>query len=228
MDKRFLGILAVLVIIFGGIFVVSQRSSNGTSSSGSNSNSQPTNHIEGQNAKGVTLVEYGDFQCPICGAYYQPLKEALTPDVLQNIHFQFRNLPLSSIHQNARAAARAAEAAALQGKYWQMHDMLYENQNSWSDSTSPITMFQGYAKSLGLNATQFSSDYSSDKVNNSINADLAEFTKTKQQQATPTFFINGQYVENTKFTDPASGVPTAAKITQIINDAIAKQSSTNK
>jgi protein-disulfide isomerase len=227
MDKRFLSILAVLLIIFGGIFFVSQNSSNG-SSGGKSSGSQPTNHVEGQNAKNITLVEYGDYQCPICGAYYQPVKDALTPEVLQNIHFQFRNLPLTSIHQNARAAARAAEAAGLQGKYWEMHDKLYENQNSWSESTSPINIFQNYAKDLGLNVTQFQADYSSSKVNDAINADMGEFVKTKQSQATPTFFLNGKYIENAQFTDPGTGAPSAAKITQVINDAIAKQPSSKQ
>jgi len=223
MDKRFLSILAILVIVFGGIFVVSQRSSNSSSGKGSGSSGQPTTHIEGQNAKNVTLVEYGDYQCPICGAYYQPLKDALTPDMLQNIHFQFRNLPLTSIHQNAFAAARAAEAAGMQGKYFEMHDMLYQNQNSWSESSSPIDFFTTYAKNLGLNVTQFKSDYSSTKANDSINADQSEFKKTGQQQATPTFFINGKYVANSNLVDPATGAPTADKITQYINAEIAKQ-----
>jgi protein-disulfide isomerase len=149
MDKRFLGILAAIVIILGGIFIVSQNSGSSSGGSKSSSKSQPTNHIQGQNAKNVTLLEYGDYQCPICGAYYQPLKEAMTPDMLQNIHFQFRNLPLTSIHQNAFAGARAAEAAGLQGKYFEMHDLLYQNQSSWSESNSPINAFQGYAKTLG-------------------------------------------------------------------------------
>jgi protein-disulfide isomerase len=228
MDKRFLAILAVIVIILGGIFIVSQNSDSGSGGNKSGNNNQPTNHVEGQNAKNVTLIEYGDYQCPICGAYYQPLKEAMTPDLLANIHFQFRNLPLSSIHQNARAAARAAEAAGLQGKYWKMHDMLYETQNAWSESSSPINSFNGFAKSLGLNVTQFKTDYLSSKVNDAINADQAEFAKTKQSQATPTFFINGKYVENSQFTDPATGAPTAAKVTQVINEAIAKQGSKNQ
>jgi protein-disulfide isomerase len=197
---------------------------NGSSKNNQGSNSQATNHVQGENAKNVTFVEYGDYQCPICGAYYQPVKEAMTPDLLKNIHFQFRNLPLSSIHQNAFAGARAAEAAGLQNKYWEMHDMLYENQNSWSESTSPINFFKSYAKSLGLDASKFETDYSSTKVNDAINADMNEFAKTKQQQATPTFFINGVYVANSEFADPSTGAPSAAKITKVINDAIAKQS----
>ncbi len=109
MDKRFLGILVGLFIIFVGIFAFSQHSSN--KSSGGASSSQATNHVQGQNTKKVTVLEYGDYQCPICGAYYQPLKDAVGAFGDQ-IAFQFRNLPLTSLHPNAFAAARAAEAAA--------------------------------------------------------------------------------------------------------------------
>jgi protein-disulfide isomerase len=223
MDKRFLSILAIIIIIFVGIFAVSQHS--GSGSSGSNSSgSQATNHVMGQNAKNITFIEYGDYQCPICGAYYQPVKDAMTPDILQNIKFQFRNLPLTSIHQHAFAAARAAEAAGMQGKYWEMHDKIYENQNSWTQSSSPVNFFNTYAKELGLNVEKFKSDYLSGKVNDSINADLAAFKATKQEQATPTFFLNGKYIANSEFSDPATGAPSAGKITKVINDAIAKQS----
>src|SRR4051812_37282318 len=110
MDKRFLGILGAIIIIFIGIFAISQHSSNNSGTNGSGS--QATNHVEGGNAKGVTLVEYGDYECPICEAYYLPLKQAVA-QYSSDIHFQFRNLPLTAIHQNAFAAARAAEAAAL-------------------------------------------------------------------------------------------------------------------
>lgn len=228
MDKRFLGILAGLIIIFVGIFVVTQNSGGGSSSGSSNSSSKTTNHVEGQGTSGVTFVEYGDYECPICGAYYQPLKDALTPDILQKIHFQFRNLPLTSIHQNAYAGARAAEAAGIQGKYWEMHDKLYENQSAWTTSSSPINLFEGYAKDLGLNVNQFKSDYSSSKVNDAIRADMAAFGKTKQQQATPTFFLDGKYIANGEFTDPSTGAPTPDKITKVLNDEIAKKSSSKQ
>lgn len=224
MDKRFLGILAALVIIFAGIFVISQGSND--NSSGGSGGGQPTNHVEGQGS--VTFIEYGDYQCPICGAYYQPLKDALTPDMLKQVKFQFRNYPLVSIHQNAYAAARAAEAAGLQGKYWEMHDKLYENQSAWSTSSSPINLFSNYAKDIGLNVTQFKSDYSSGEVNDAINADMAAFEKTKQEKATPTFFINGKYTANGQFTDPKTGAPTADRITQVLKDAVAAQTSSEK
>jgi protein-disulfide isomerase len=226
MDKRFLAILAGLVIIFGGIFVVSQNS-NSSGSSGGSSSGTPTNHVEGKGTKKVTLVEYGDYQCPICGAYYQPLKDVYAK-YSNDIYFQFRNLPLISIHQNAFAGARAAEAAGMQNKYWEMHDMLYENQNSWSTSNNPLSIFQSYAKSLGLNVEQFKADYSSGKVNDAINADLTAFKKTGKQQATPTFFLDGQYLDNSSLSDPKTGAPTLDKFSQVLDAAIAKKNSSNQ
>jgi protein-disulfide isomerase len=226
MDKRFLAILAGLVIIFGGIFIVSQNSS-GNGSSGSSNGGSPTNHVEGKGQKKVTLVEYGDYQCPICGAYYQPLKQVF--DKYSNdIYFQFRNLPLISIHPNAFAAARAAEAAGMQNKYWEMHDMLYENQNAWSSSNNVLSVFQTYGKSLGLNVDKFKADYASDAVNKAVNADLAEFKKTGKQQATPTFFLDGQYVDNNSFSDPRTGAPSLDKFSEVLDKEIAKKNSSNQ
>ncbi|HET6863599.1 MAG TPA: thioredoxin domain-containing protein [Candidatus Saccharimonadales bacterium] len=218
MDKRFLGILAAIIIIFIGIFAISQHSSNKSTNSSGASGAQPTNHVEGQNKAGVTFVEYGDYECPICEAYYQPLKQAVAP-LLDQIHFQFRNLPLTSIHPNAFAGARAAEAAALQGKFWQMHDKLYENQNAWVSSSSPIDLFSQYAQQIGLNVGQFKADYASSKVNDSINADLAAFAKTGQQQGTPAFFLDGKYLANTNLID-ANGAPSVDKIQAAIKAEI--------
>jgi len=148
MDKRFLSILGAIIIIFVGIFVFSQHSNNNSSSS-SNSSQQPTSHIEGQGKAGVTLVEYGDYECPICGLYY-PVVKQVEAQFSSQIYYQFRNLPLTSIHKNAFAGARAAEAAGLQGKYWQMHDALYENQDpngasGWVASDNPLTFFTTFA-----------------------------------------------------------------------------------
>lgn len=223
MDRRFLGILGAIAVIFVAVFAISQHSSNNNSSGGTNKNSAAgaTTHIEGDNAKGVTLVEYGDYECPICEAYYLPLKQAAAK-YNADIHFQFRNLPLTSIHPNAFAAARAAEAAGMQGKFWQMHDKLYENQNDWVSSTSPLDIFTTYATAIGLNVSQFKTDYASSKVNDSINADLAAFAKTGQEQATPTFYMDGTYLPNSQLVD-ASGAPTADKIGSVIQAEIDKK-----
>lgn len=226
MDKRFATILAVIVLIFVGVFVLNKNSSTGNS--GNSSGAQPTNHVEGNNTKNVTLVEYGDYECPICYEYYQPLKQTVA-QFSDQIHFQFRNLPLSSVHKNAFAGARAAEAAGLQGKYWQMHDTLYQNQDpsgatGWVASDNPLDgYFSGYAHTLGLDVTKFNSDYSSQKVNDSINADLNAFAKTGQPQATPTFFLDGQYLDNGKVVDSSTGQPSVDKFASIIKAEIAKK-----
>lgn len=211
MDKRFLGILTAISVIFIGVFVITQHSSNNSSGSGSSSGAHPSTNIEGQGSSGVTLIEYGDYECPICEAYYQPLKQAVA-QYSNQIYFQFRNLPLTSIHPNAFAAARAAQAAALQGKFWPMHDKLYDNQNSWINSQTPIDIFTTYAQQIGLDVNQFKTDYNSSAVNNTINADLGVFAKTGQDQATPSFFLDGKFLPNTGLTDPSTGIPTAAKI----------------
>jgi protein-disulfide isomerase len=210
MDKRFLGIIGALIIIFVGIFAISQHSSNGSSNSGSSS--KATNHVEGQGKAGVTLVEYGDYQCPICEAYYLPLKQAVS-QYSDQIYFQFRNLPLSpNPHPNAFTAARAAEAASLQGKFWQMHDKLYEGQNDWAGASNPQTFFNQYAQQIGLDVNKFKTDFDSTGVNDSINADLAAFTKTGKDKATPTFFLDGKYLANTGLVDPQTGAPSVDKI----------------
>lgn len=223
MDKRFLSILAGIVVIFAGIFVISQHSSN---SNGSSSVSNATKHIEGKGEKGVTLVEYGDYQCPVCALYYQPLKQ-VTSQLNNDIYFQFRNLPLTAIHKNAFAAARAAEAAGMQGKYWEMHDMLYENQSEssgWAASNNPLdSYFVVFAKQIGLDVNKFKQDYASSQVNNAINADLAAFGETGKPQATPTFFLDGKYVDNGQLSDPSTGGPSVDKINAVIKAEIAKQ-----
>lgn len=222
MDKRFLSILGGIIVIFIIIFAVTQGSSNNNSGSNNSSSSQGSSNIEGQGKKHVTLVEWGDFECPICEAYYLPLKQAVAAES-NNIYFQFRNLPLTSIHPNAFAGARAAQAAALQGKFWQMHDKLYDNQNTWATSSNPQTYFDTYARQIGLNVSQFDSDYSSTKVNSVINADLSDFAKTGKEQATPTFFMNGVYLPNSELVDQ-NGQPSAAAIESTIKAQIAKQS----
>jgi protein-disulfide isomerase len=228
MDKRFATILAVIILLFVGVFVFNKNSGNNTS--GSN-NAQPTNHVEGNNKKNVTLVEYGDYECPVCYEYYQPVKQ-VEAQFNDDIHFQFRNLPLSSVHKNAFAGARAAEAAGLQGKYWEMHDKLYDQQDptgqsGWVAANNPLdSYFVGYAQSLGLDTAKFKLDYSSQKVNDAINADLAAFDKTSQANAiaTPTFFLDGQYLDNGKLIDSSTGQPSVDKFASIIKAEIAKRS----
>ncbi|HEX5394758.1 MAG TPA: thioredoxin domain-containing protein [Candidatus Saccharimonadales bacterium] len=218
MDKRFLAILGVIAAIFIGIFIFTQGG-NDKGANNSAAKQEATNHVKGQNAKNVTLMEYGDYQCPICGLY-EPTIEQVYNKYQKDIQFQFRNLPLVSIHPNAFAAARAAEAAGMQNKYWEMHDKLYQNQNSWSGSNNALNIFKQYAQQIGLDVNKFTADYAKKEVNDAINADLAAFGKTGQEQATPTFFINGKYISNTTLSDD-KGTPSVDKFSQQLDAAIA-------
>lgn len=210
MSKQFWGVIIVILAVFGGIFAFSGNKSD---SSTKNTNAL-TSHVEGKGSTGVTLVEYGDYQCPFCGQYYPIVKQVQT-EFADKIFFQFRNFPLTSVHPNAFAGARAAEAAAMQNKFWEMHDLLYENQSVWSSTTDPTTMFKSYAQQLGLNAAQFQTDYASSKVNDLINADMAEGNRLGIT-GTPTFFIDGKKIE-------VSG--SVANFEKLINAEIAKKGS---
>jgi len=189
MDKRFWGILGVVGLIFVGILLF-----NGGDSSTQGNSSGATNHVTGPNTKGVVLLEYGDYQCPFC-AQYHPIIKGVTEKYGADLVFQFRNLPIPQRHKNAIAAARAAEAADMQGKFWEMYDLLYENQPDWENSNKASSIFEGYAKRLELDITKFKTDAASSAVNDRINADTAAYKETGNQISTPTFFLNGKKIE---------------------------------
>lgn len=193
MSKRFLIIIAVLFLGFVGFLVFSKEKTN---SPGSNTNVQASNHVVGAGKKSVTLVEYGDFECSACYAYYPVLKE-VKKKYGDDITFQFRNFPLTQIHKQTMAAHRAAEAAAKQNKFWEMHDLLYEQQRTWAASTNVQRIFEDYATQLGLNVDQFKKDYSSAEIAAVINADIDAGNKFNIN-STPSFVINGKKIENPK------------------------------
>lgn len=211
MSKGFLGVIVLVILVFAGIFAFS---GNKTDTSGKSSSGKPTSHIEGQGKSGITLVEYGDYQCPYCEQAY-PVVKRVQSEFNDQLFFQFRNFPLPQ-HQNAFAGARAAEAAAMQNKFWQMHDLLYDNQSQWSESSDPSPFFKQYAQQLGLNVTQFEKDYASSAVNDAVNADKAAGSKLKVE-GTPTFFLDGK-----QLTTQQSG--SLSSFEQTIKDAIAKKS----
>jgi protein-disulfide isomerase len=196
MSKQFWAIIVVVVLVFVGIFLFS----NHTNTNSNSSSGTPSEHIEGLGQDHITLVEYGDYQCPYCGQYY-PIVKQIVSQYFNQITFQFRNFPLTSLHPNAFAGARAAEAASLMGKFWQMHDLLYEQNdeyynsnetaNTWIGASNPLPYFDQDAKQLGLNVTKFNQYYNSNQVNNTINADMAAGNKLGID-ATPTFFLDGK------------------------------------
>lgn len=141
----------------------------------------------------VTLIEYGDYQCPPCGNYHPVLKR-LNREFEGQILFVFRNFPLSAIHLNAELAARAAEAAGKQGRFWEMHDLLYEKQQEWSVSSTPRDIFLRYARSLNLDPKKFDEDLDSKEVRARVENDFKRGFEAGIN-STPTFILNGAKIQ---------------------------------
>jgi protein-disulfide isomerase len=140
-------------------------------------------HVRGPSESKVTVVEYGDFECPYCGQAEPAVRELLRE--FGDVRYVWRHLPLRDVHPRAQAAAEAAEAAAAQGAFWEMHDLLFEHQDALG-----VRDLIGYARSLGLDLERFAADMRShtwvDRVESDIDsADLSSVS------GTPTFFVNG-------------------------------------
>ena len=141
----------------------------------------------------VTITEFGDFQCPACGAAH-PILEEIKREYEGKITFAFRHLPLMSIHPNALLAAQAAEAAGKQGKFWEMHDKLFVTQNEWSTSLNPETTFTSYATELKLDVEQFKKDLESESVNDRIATDLGD-AEALGLGSTPSIFVGDTQID---------------------------------
>ncbi len=202
MTKQGWIIFAVLCIgVLGGLIWVSQNNkvdvSNvdlATIQPASEESGNIAEHTFGNSDSKVILFEYADYQCPGCASAYPVVKEVVET-YKEQIGFVFRNFPLTSIHPNALAAASAAEAAGLQGKFWEYHDKLYENQQAWSslsgqDRTAYFTKLAG---ELSLDETQFSTDVESNAVKKKVDFDQA-LGKKAGVTGTPSLFINGKNV----------------------------------
>lgn len=184
--------VVTIVILVGAVFLL-----------GGSSNSEPvskanpeilvkadSNKMGTESAK-VTLVEFGDYQCPACAASYPIIEEVLST-YKDTVLFVFRNFPLPT-HRNAKVAAEAAEAAGAQGKYWEMYGLLYRNQNQWANDSNPLGIFEGYAKELKLNTGKFKEDVQSSKYANKIQGDLNDGRRIGVN-STPTFYLNGEKI----------------------------------
>lgn len=150
-------------------------------------------HALGDAKAPVTLEEFGDFECPPCGMLHPVLKAMETEYGPQKLRIVFREFPLVPNHVHALAAARAAEAAGLQGKFWEMHDLIYEHQNDWHEAFDVRPIFDGYAKSIGLDMTQFTQDSASEIVERRIFLD-GKRAHSMGVSGTPTVFLNGKEV----------------------------------
>ncbi len=145
-------------------------------------------HYTGAVDASVTLVEFGDFQCPACGQA-EPVVQQLRQEYGDKLKFVYRNFPLS-FHQHAQLAAQAAEAAGLQGKFWEMHDQLFVTQSDWSAVTDPTSQFKDMAKQLGLDEQKFADDLFSQTVQDIVRADQRD-GEALGVTGTPSFYLNG-------------------------------------
>jgi protein-disulfide isomerase len=215
------GFVVVVILAVGAAAYFSNGASTSTSDFVSTTVPPITSadHITGDATSSVSVIEYGDFECPACGEW-EPLMEQLRQTYGNRVEFVFRNFPLYQIHPFAMIGAQAAEAAALQGKYWQMHDLLYKDQAQWTANTTltPADVvsqfFNGYAQSLGLNVTQFDTDINSSSVQARVQRDITTGNAADINH-TPTFFINLQQIPN------PSGL---AQFEQILDQELASSS----
>ena len=139
----------------------------------------------------VKLEEFGDFECPPCGALHPILKQLEQEFGPAKLQITFREYPLVPTHAHALAAARAAEAAGMQGKFWEMHDIIYEHQPDWHEAFDVRPIFEGYAKTIGLDVAQFWRDEASENVRQRIFQD-GKRAHSLGVKGTPTVFLNGR------------------------------------
>ena len=193
--KNMIWVVVVLVIFMvGGFYLWNKSEGSATTPTAKKFElSQviaPNSHRIGSGTAKVTVTEFGDYQCPACGAAFSVTQKIIAKYKNNpNFAFSFRNYPLPQ-HQFAISSAQFAEAAALQGKFWEMHDAIYAGQDKWSvvSDTSPI--FMEYAKTLNLDIAKLTTDMKSDAVAKSISDDKAS-AEAISINSTPTFFVNG-------------------------------------
>ena len=188
------GSLLVLGLIAWGMSALSSRT---ITPAGNGTLAVPVNesdNFQGPADAPVTLVEYSDFQCPACAAFFPVVKQALAePQLKDKVKFVYRAFPLTTIHANAELASRAALAAAAQGKFWEMHDALFKGQSSWAKLSGGAArgIFLGYAKELGVDTAAFESALDSAAVKKAVK-EQSDGAVRSGVNSTPTFFINGK------------------------------------
>lgn len=224
MDRTRWTIFAIVcIVMLGGLVFVSKKDKVNVDTTNpyeliTDSSTSIGDHVFGKKDSKVIVVEYGDFQCPGCGSAFPQLK-TVAEKYKDKIAFVFRNFPLTAIHPNALAGATAAEAASLQGKYWEMHDKLYENQQDWSnvDASKRTDVFVGYAQEVGLNVDKFKADLTDKRIAEKISRDRALGTKLGVD-STPTIYVNQHKLDSTEIADLANR--QGEKLTTRIDNAL--------
>ena len=182
-----IGIITLVVIIAGVLFLGKQKPKDQVQKIDEATMLADAKHTIGEATAQARIVEFADFQCPACATAHPILKKVLSENK-DKVYFVFRHYPLS-FHANAKTAAQACEAAAIQGKFWEMHDKIYENQSEWSEKSNAKEIFIKYAEDLKLDLTKFKDDFEKGKTD--IENDYVLGNKAGVD-STPTFFVNGQ------------------------------------
>jgi protein-disulfide isomerase len=200
--KRYLPFVIIAVVlaaaIGAGAFMFRSAQPQ-TSTPTASPTSTPANPQLAAAPKGVvTIEEFGDYQCPPCGTIHPDIKK-LKSEFGDRVRLIFYQFPLTQLHKNALDAAHAAMAARLQGKFWEMHNLLYENQKLWEDLPDLHPMAAGFAQQLGLDVERFKRDMDSAQVDAAVSADMRR-GQSLGVTGTPTLFIDGLQIENEKTT----------------------------
>jgi protein-disulfide isomerase len=156
-------------------------------------------HLKGNPEATVKLVEYSDFQCPAC-AQFQPYISEIVEQYGDQLSFEYRHFPLTQIHRLAEPAARAAEAAGQQGKFFEFHDMLFQNQGEWANSTNPAQFFVKYATELGLDMEEFTRHQRSSLLQSKVREQFNE-ARGLGFTGTPSFVLNGEVMKFETFDE---------------------------
>lgn len=210
MGKSFWIVLVLVVgVLLGVFYFFGQGGDETTANLETPHEITAEDHIKGAEDGTVTLVEYGDFQCPACGNAY-PLVKQLTEDYPEKLQVVYRHFPLPS-HAHAYDAARASEAAAEQGKFWEMHDVLFEKQEEWSQDPNARSVFEDYAQELQLDIDQYKNDF--DNASGRVDRDK-NIGSQLGVASTPTFYLDGEQLQNPR---------TYEEFAQIIEEAIAEK-----
>jgi len=197
----FLIILSVLGVALGSAWYLKRASTTTQPRSATGDTPRPTipslvapgaepPHTMGPDTAPVKLEEFGDFECPPCGQFHPVLKK-MHDEFGDRLQVTFREYPLTAMHPHAVSAASAAEAAGLQGKFWDMHHLLYDNQKAWHGQFDVRPTFEGYAKQIGIDVERFKREINSDLVARRITED-GKRARSLNVGGTPTLFMNGR------------------------------------
>lgn len=192
----------VIAALFIGAFYLAS-----TADDRNNEGIEELTHIKGNAEAVVLLEEYSDFQCPACRAMF-PVLQDLMAEYGDQIRFEYKHFPIERAHPFALQAAMAAEAAGQQGKFYEFHDLLFENQETWSRSAAPNAQFQQYASELELDMDQFRRHSNASLLRDKVRAQQAEGAG-RGVTGTPTMFLNGERMQFSTYEEFLTQIVTA-------------------